>query len=64
MAYGGFRTGHEAIIGGFVEAVGSGQPVPVSGQEGLATVETLERVVQVLADKYDLHRPVQMDGTA
>lgn len=39
---------HEVIIKGFLRAILSGGPVPVTGEDGLATVETMERIVKVL----------------
>jgi predicted dehydrogenase len=46
-----FETGHETIIKGFIEAVAFNRPVPVTGEEGLAAVEIMERIVMTLMDE-------------
>jgi len=48
--YPGFA--HEVIIKGFLSSIISGGPVPVSGEDGLATVETMEKIVNALNEKH------------
>jgi len=41
---------HETIMKGFLQAIVSDQPVPVTGEDGLATVETMEKIVNTLSE--------------
>jgi len=41
---------HETIINSFLRAIISEQPVPVTGEDGMATVETMEKIVKALSE--------------
>jgi len=51
-AMGRLRPGfaHETIIKGFLRAIISDQPAPVTGEDGMATVETMEKIVNTLSE--------------
>lgn len=44
------RPGHRALIQSFYHALGNGKPVPIPGEDGMATVQTMEQIDRAIAD--------------